>query len=53
MDGPDCTQHEAMPWLALAVAWVGGMALTAGWTVRTAWTIAHRPESLAWLRSAW
>ena len=29
-----------------------GLALTAGWLLRCAWTIAHRPESLGWLRSA-
>ena len=29
-----------------------GLAATAGWFLRCAWTVAHRPESLGWLRSA-
>ena len=29
-----------------------GLAATAGWLLRCAWTIAHRPETVAWLRSA-
>ena len=28
-----------------------GAALTAGWIVVTAWAVAHRPESWAWVRS--
>lgn len=28
-----------------------GAALTAGWMLRTAWTVMHRVESRAWARS--
>ncbi|MDO5534100.1 MAG: hypothetical protein Q4F65_05565 [Propionibacteriaceae bacterium] len=46
-----CGQHEAVPWLALAGAWFAGAALTGGWVLRTAWAIAHRPETIGWIRS--
>ncbi|WP_162803064.1 hypothetical protein [Ornithinimicrobium avium] len=45
----DCTMPDAMPWLLLATAWPAGLALTAGWTVRTAWAVAHNPDALRWL----
>ena len=44
-DGPDCAMTEAAPWLLLAAAWTTGLALTAGWTVRTAWAVARNPTS--------
>ena len=28
-----------------------GLALTAGWVVKTAWAVAHSPTALSWLRS--
>ena len=44
-----CGCPDALPLVGAVLA---GMALTAGWLLRCAWTVAHRPESLAWLRSA-
>ena len=52
MPDPACTQPEATPWIILAAAWAAGLALTAGWTIRTAWAATRRPETIAWLRSA-
>lgn len=49
LDGPDCTMPDAMPWVALAVAWAAGAALTAGWVLRAAWHVAHDPDALRWL----
>ena len=37
--------------LPLVAGLLFGAALTAGWIVVTAWTVAHRPESWAWVRS--
>ena len=45
----DCTMPDALPWVALAAAWAGGLALTAGWLVRAAWHAAHDPEVIRWV----
>lgn len=36
----------------LALGFFTGLALTAGWLLRTLWAITHRIESWAWVRSA-
>ena len=54
-DIPDLDVHgtsEAAFWVTLALAGAGGMALTAGWMLRTAWAVIRRVESRAWVRSA-
>lgn len=53
LDGPDCAQGEATVWLLAALGGLAGLAVTAGWIGRTAWTVASRPESWAWARSVW
>ena len=53
MDHPDddlaCGCPTALPALGGLML---GLALTAGWIARTAWAVARRPESWAWVRSA-
>lgn len=49
LDGPECSQGEAMGWLLLAAAWAAGAAITGGWVLRAAWSIAHDPAARQWL----
>lgn len=44
-----CGCPTALPALAGVTL---GLVLTAGWVARVAWTVAHNPEALAWVRSA-
>ena len=44
-----CGCPDALPLVAGALL---GLAATAGWFLRYAWTVVHRPQSLGWLRSA-